>query len=408
MSTPVVSSRGQSIPVSAMRKYIPFADAAKKKGIDVIPLNLGQPDIPTPQIFWDTVNEFPKKEPALGYAPSKGRPELTSALVKYYKGFNIDVKEENIVVTVGGCEALLLAVLAVSDPGDRILVLEPYYSNYAGVFAEASVGFDVATTTIANGFHLPSREEIEKAIVPGKTKAIMYASPGNPTGTPYTEAEIRLLGDIALQHGLWLVGDEVYREFCYDDVGVFSCLSLPPEVLSHVILTDSCSKRYSACGARIGCLTSPNADLMASITRLATVRLSAPALDQVGIAAVINDGVSQYLVDVNEEYRRRRDLLLDGLRSIDGVSAPTPGGAFYLVAKLEGVDCDHFCKWLLEDFVHEGSTLLIAPASGFYKTPGLGKDEVRIAYVLKAERLSKAVEVLKVAVPKWRELFGAK
>lgn len=398
-----VSNRGNSIPVSAMRKYIPYADAARERGIDVIPLNLGQPDIPTPDVFWEAIEDFRKKEPAVGYAPSRGRPELLKATKTYFSRFGINVEPEEVVVSVGGCEAILMTVLAITDPGERILVLEPYYSNYAGVFAESSVDFDVVTTNIETGFHLPSREEIEAAIVPGKTKAIMYASPGNPTGTPYTQEEIEMLGEIALKHGLWLVGDEVYREFSYGGSTPYSCLQLRDEVKQRVILTDSFSKRYSACGARIGLVVSKNKDLITAVTRLATVRLSAPALDQVGIAAVIEDGVQDYLKDVNAKYTARRDRLLAGLRAIPGVEAPTPGGAFYVVARLPGIDTDKFCRWLLESFSLDNRTVLVAPAGGFYKTEGKGKDEIRIAYVLNEDRIQQAVDVLTAAVKKWRE-----
>eukprot|EP01013_Petalomonas_cantuscygni_P010349 TRINITY_DN23424_c0_g1_i1.p1 TRINITY_DN23424_c0_g1~~TRINITY_DN23424_c0_g1_i1.p1 ORF type:complete len:451 (-),score=91.26 TRINITY_DN23424_c0_g1_i1:214-1434(-) len=397
-----VSSRGQGIPVSAMRKYIPFANAARKRGVDVIPLNLGQPDIETPPQFWDAVKRFGDKEPALGYAPSGGRPELVDALVKYYGRFDIPLKPSELVVSVGGCEAILMSVMAVTDPGDHILVFEPFYSNYSGVFAMCSVKADVATCSIENGYHLPSADVIEKAIVPGKTKAIMYASPGNPTGTTYTEEEIRMLGALAVKHKLFLIGDEVYREFSYSGKIPFSVLQLGPETQQYAILVDSVSKRYSACGARIGCVASRNADLMASILKLATVRLSAPALDQVAIAATIDDGVDEYIRNVNKEYTLRRDVLLEGLRAIPGVTCPTPTGAFYAVAKLDGIDTDAFCKWLLEDFTHDGKTVLLAPGGGFYQTPGLGADEVRIAYVLKVERIKEATSVLAEAVKQWR------
>lgn len=399
MSQPSVSHRGATIPMSAMRKLTPLAQAAQARGIRVIPLNLGQPDVPTPPEFWAAVRLFPEREPTLAYAPSAGRPELIQGLVSYYAGYGLEVQPEQIVITVGGCEAILFAMLACAEPGDEILTPEPYYSNYDGVAAMAGVRIVPFTTRPDDGYRLPPRAEIEARITP-RTRAILYASPGNPTGVVYTRDEVVLLGEIARDHGLFLLADEVYREFTYDGQTPTSVLSLPG-LEEHAVMLDSVSKRYSACGARVGCLVSRQAALMQAVLRLAMVRLSAPALDQIGAASCIHMSPT-YLAEVNAEYTRRRDLVVERLNQIPGVTCPKPAGAFYAMARIAGVDTEDFARWLLTDFSAGGETVMVAPGAGFYATPGLGRDEIRIAYVLELPKLARAMDLLALALERYR------
>lgn len=402
------SSRGDSMPMSAMRKLIPFAKEASNQGVEVIRLNLGQPDIRTPEPFWDAVEKFrEEKTNVLEYAPSIGRPELVSSLVKYYKNCNINFSADQVVATIGGCEAILIAFMAVMDVGDDIVVFEPYYSNYAGIAAMAGVNIVSIPTSVEDGYRLPEKSVIEKAITP-KTRAIMYASPGNPTGTVYTREELELLVEVCKEKNIFLMADEVYREFCYDSETISPSLFHIDGVDEFAILFDSFSKRYSACGARVGVVATRNMAVRAALVKVATVRLSGPVLEQVGIAACIEDGVSDYLKEVNDAYKERRDLLVSKLNEIPGVVCPVPAGAFYAMASFEGIEADDFCKWLLSDFRYNGATVLVSPGSGFYATPGRGTTELRLAYVISMEQLSKALDILAHGVIEYRKVKGSK
>lgn len=401
---PTLSTRGTTMPMSAMRKLTPLAQAAQARGVEVIYLNLGQPDIPTPAEFWEAVRAFPEREPVLAYAPSAGRPELIAALVQYYAQHAIPLTPEQIVVTIAGCEAILFAMLACANPGDEILTPEPYYSNYDGVAAMGGVRLVPITTRAEDGYHLPPQARIVEKITP-RTRAILYANPGNPTGTVYTRAEVEMLGEIARAHDLYLLADEVYREFTYDGETPTSALHLPG-LEAHAVLLDSVSKRYSACGARVGCVASRNAELMQAMVKLAMVRLSAPALEQLGTAACYLHTPPEYTENVRAEYVRRRDLVVAHLNAVEGVICHKPSGAFYAMARIEGVDTEDFARWLLTDFEQDGATVMVAPASGFYGTPGLGRDEIRIAYVLELGKLRQGLELLAAAIRRFRELHG--
>uniref|UniRef100_A0A7S4HMP5 Aminotransferase class I/classII large domain-containing protein n=1 Tax=Vannella robusta TaxID=1487602 RepID=A0A7S4HMP5_9EUKA len=403
------SSRGQNMPMSAMRKLIPFANKAKtERGLELVRLNLGQPDIETPEPYWDAVENFRStKGNLVAYAPSQGRPELVEALVKYYGDCGINFTKDQIIGTIGGCEAILIAFMAICDPGDEIVVFEPYYSNYSGLAAMAGVTLVPVPTFVKDGYHLPAREEIEKAIT-NKTRGIMYASPGNPTGTVYSKEELQLLIDVCKAKNIFLMADEVYREFCYDSEDYSPSLFHFEGVDEFAIMFDSFSKRYSACGARVGTVASRNKDVHAAMLKVATVRLSGPVLEQVGIAACINDGVADYLKRVNKSYKERRDLLVRRLNEIPGVYCPTPAGAFYAMASFEGIDAEDFCKWLLSDFEYNGATVLVSPGSGFYTTPNCGTTELRLAYVINIDQLNKALDILSRGIVEYRKVRGSK
>ncbi len=398
MTGPSVSSRSSEMPMSAVRKLVPLAREAKARGVQVIHLNVGQPDIETPPEFWEAVRSFPER--TLAYAPSAGRPEYVEALLEYYARYDIELEPEQIVVTTAGCEALQFALLACGDVGDEIIVPEPYYSNYNGLAAMTGLRLVPFTTQAENGYRLPAREAIEP-LVGDRTRAILYSSPGNPTGAIYTRDEVAMLGEIARAHGLFLLSDEVYREFTYDGQFATSALHMPG-LEDQAVVLDSVSKRYSACGARIGCVVSRNTDLMKAIVKLAMVRLSAPALDQIGAAACLHTP-SSYFEGVRAEYTRRRDVIFERMNAVEGVICPKPAGAFYAMAKIEGVNTEDFARWLLTDFEDEGETVMVAPGAGFYGTPGLGRDEIRIAYVLNTERLTRAMDLLAMAIRRYRQ-----
>jgi len=397
MKVPELSRRGKHVPKSAIRKLIPLAHEAEKRGVRIIQLNIGQPDIETPEQFWSGVRNFGEK--VLAYAPSEGRPEFLEAMREYYRRVDIELAEDEMVTSQGGIEAVQFAIFAATDAGDEIIVPEPYYSNYVGVTAMADVRFVPFTTYAEDGYHLPSREVIERLISP-RTRAIMFASPGNPTGCVYSRAEMEMVAELARAHGLFILSDEVYREFSYEGEPVTSILHLPG-LERHAVLIDSVSKRYSACGARLGVVASHNSDFVAAVRAYATVRLSAPALDQVAVAACL-DTPAEYFERVRSEYRSRRDIVVDTLSSVPGVVCPRPGGAFYCMVKIRDVDAEDFARWLLTDFSHEGETVLVAPGDGFYSTPGLGTDEIRIAYVWKAEIMRRAMSVLTRAIETYR------
>ncbi len=387
------SDRINSMQSSPIRKLIPYADEAKGKGKKVYHLNIGQPDILTPPAFLKSIKDFAQE--VIAYSTSHGSLELIDSIRKYYEGYNINYERENVLITNGGSEALLFSFMALCDPGDEILIPEPFYANYNAFASCVNVKIIPITTKAEEGFHLPPKAEIEKLLTP-KTKAILVSNPGNPTGVIYTTDEMEMLADLAMDNDMFIVADEVYREFVYDGLDYTSFGNIK-RIEDRVIIIDSVSKRFSACGARIGCITSKNMDLMAQVMKLAQGRLCVPTLEQVGAAALYTTPVS-YLEDVNKEYQSRRDILYAALKGMPGVVCDEPKGAFYVVAKLPVDDAEKFVIWMLRDFDLEGETVMMAPAEGFYATPGLGKNEARLAYVLKKEDLSKAMDILKAGL----------
>lgn len=384
-----LSQRAADMPASPIRKLVPFAQAAKKSGTKVYHLNIGQPDIKTPELFFDAIKSF--NAPVLEYALSQGDTALINSFRAYYKKWNIDFAEDEIIITNGGSEAIIMAYSVLGDPGDEVLVPEPFYANYNGFACQAGMKVKPITTKAENGFHLPHREEIEKLITP-KTRAIAISNPGNPTGAVYTRDELVMLGEIAKKYDLFLIGDEVYREFVYGDCE-FTSLAHIPGIEDRVIIIDSISKRYSACGARIGCLCCKNKELMGAVMRMAQARLCVPTIEMIG-ATVLANTSKEYFQEVHHEYEKRRDIVYNALKAMPGVVCEVPCGAFYVMAKLPIDDCDEFAKWMLTDFSLNGETTMVAPGSGFYATPGLGKQEVRLAYVLCEEDLKKAMHIL--------------
>lgn len=384
-----LSNRITSMQESPIRKLVPIAEKAKKNGKKVYHLNIGQPDIKTPKFFFDAVKNF--DEEVLAYSFSQGIPELINSFTKYYNDYGIDFKPEDILITNGGSEAILFTLLAVCDDGDEVLIPEPFYTNYNGFGREIGVKVKPITTKAEDGFHLPKKEEIEKLISP-KTKAILLSNPGNPTGAIYTKEEVYMLGDIAKENDLFIVADEVYREFIYDGFDYISFGEVA-EIEDRVVITDSISKRYSACGARIGCIASKNKTLIKQILKLCQGRLCVPTIEQVGAAALTNV-TKDYFDKVVAEYKNRRDVVYNALKQMDGVLCEKPHGAFYIIAKLPVDDAEKFVVWLLEEFDLDNETVMFAPAEGFYATEGLGRDEVRMSYVLKEEDLKRAMEIL--------------
>ena len=415
---PKISERGFMLPASPIRKLTPYADDAKSRGVKVYHLNIGQPDLPTPKKALASLKKINRK--TLEYSPSQGMRSLREKLEIYYNRFGIQVAPDEIIVTAGGSEALLLTFLACFDPGDEIIMTEPTYANYLSFAEAAGISVRTVTSKIENGFALPSVEEFEEAIT-DKTKAILICNPNNPTGYLYSAEELYRLRDIVRDHDLYLIADEVYREFRYTSDPYVSTLSLFG-ISDNVIVIDSVSKRYSECGIRIGMIVSHNAEVMSIILKLCQARLSPPLLGQIVAEASI-EGTEDYSKESFEEYLERRDFFIDGLNRIPGVYSPMPNGAFYTVASLPVEDAEDFCKWCLTDFhwtdehtrllepidnfvagpksAHKryiGETVMMAPANGFYSTPGLGKNQVRMAYVLKKESLARALFVLEKAL----------
>jgi aspartate aminotransferase len=389
---PDISKRGQVMPASPIRKLVPYAEAAKKRGIRVFHLNIGQPDIETPASALDAVRNFSFK--VLEYSHSGGNESYRRKLVKYYAARGIDINYHQIIITTGGSEAILFGFLGCLDAGDEIIIPEPFYANYNGFAVEAGVKVVPVTSFIETGFALPSPEAFEKAISK-KTRAIMICNPNNPTGYLYSRKEWETLRQLALKYNLYLFSDEAYREFCYEGTH-FSAMQLEG-MDSNVVLMDTISKRYSACGGRIGAFITRNQALHDTVMKFAQARLSPPSFAQIlGEAAV--DLPDDYFNTTREEYRRRRDLLVKRLNEMSGVYCPNPGGAFYAIAKLPVPDADVFCQWLLESFSLNGNTIMLAPASGFYGTPGFGLSEVRLAYVLNCESINSAMDVLQAAL----------
>jgi aspartate aminotransferase len=387
---PKISKKGELMPPSPIRKLVPFATEAKKRGVKVIHLNIGQPDIETPHVVRDAIKNFDYK--VLSYLNSEGSEKYRLKLVDYYKSVGADITASEIIETTGGSEALLFGFMSVMDPDDEIIIPEPFYANYNGFATAGNIKVVPITSSIETGFALPSIDEFEKKITP-KTKAILICNPNNPTGYLYSKEELDLLKEIVLKHDLFLFADEVYREFVYDGKTHTSILAMP-ELANHAIVVDSISKRYSACGARLGALITKNKDVLSTVLKFAQARLSSPTYSEVAAEAALETPAS-YFEAVNKEYIARRNLLVDLLNKIEGVQCPLPGGAFYAMAQLPVKDTDHFCQWMLEKFSYNGSTVMMAPAAGFYATEGLGKNEVRIAYVLELSEIREAAECLK-------------
>ena len=396
---PKISERGIEMPSSPIRKLAPLANEAKARGVKVYHLNIGQPDLPTPQKALDALKNVDRK--VLEYSPSQGFLSLREKLQAYYRKFRIELSVNDIIVTSGGSEAVLFAFLACLNPGDEIIVPEPAYANYMAFAVSAGAVIKTVTSTIDTGFSLPPVEEFEKLIT-DRTKAILICNPNNPTGYLYSRAEMNQIRDIVKKHDLYLFSDEVYREFIYTGSPYISALNLDG-IENNVVLVDSVSKRYSECGIRIGALVTRNADVRRAVMKFCQARLSPPLLGQI-VAEESIMGTEEYAADVYEEYVERRKCLVDGLNRIEGVYSPIPMGAFYTVAKLPVDDADKFCEWCLSDFSYEGETVMMAPASGFYSTPGMGRDQVRIAYVLKKEDLQRALFILEKALEAYNNL----
>ena len=388
-----ISQRGLEMPSSPIRKLTPLANDAKARGIKVYHLNIGQPDLPTPQKALDALKNVDRK--VLEYSPSQGFLSLREKLVKYYSKFNINLTPDDIIITSGGSEAVLFAFLACLNPGDEIIVPEPAYANYMAFAVSAGAVIKTVTATIDTGFALPPVEKFEELITE-RTKAILICNPNNPTGYLYSRSEMNQLRDIVKKHNLYLFSDEVYREFIYTGSPYISACHLQG-IEENVVLIDSVSKRYSECGIRIGALVTKNAALRQAVMKFCQARLSPPLIGQIVAEASI-EGIEDYAAEVYEEYVERRKCLVDGLNKIPGVYSPIPMGAFYTVASLPVEDADDFCAWCLSDFNYEGETVMMAPASGFYSTPGQGRNEVRIAYVLCKEDLQRALFILEKAL----------
>src|SRR5262245_57410726 len=381
------------MPASPIRKLSPLADQAKRRGIHVYHLNIGQPDLETPPAMRDRLSRIQEK--TFAYTPSGGTPEYLASLVTYYGRLGIPVSAEQLVATAGGSEAIQFAMFAGTNEGDEALVVEPYYTNYNAFATLAGVRLVPLTSSGENGFHLPPRPQWERAVTP-RTRLVLLCNPNNPTGTVYRPDELEMVASFCRDHGLFLVADEVYREFVYDGRRSMSALQLPG-FEQEVIVVDSLSKRYSACGIRLGCLVTRNADVHQAALRMAQGRLSPPGLAQLAAVGAQELG-PDYFASIVAEYEKRRDVLFEGLRKIPGVFLTKPEGAFYFVARLPIADSDDFARWLLADFAHDRATVMIAPARGFYATPGLGADEVRIAYVLKEDDLRASIRILERAL----------
>jgi aspartate aminotransferase len=388
-----LSRRAAIMPASPIRKLVPFADAARKRGVHIYHLNIGQPDIQTPVEMLDAYRSY--SGPVLSYGHSAGLPEYREALAKYYQRYDIHVDASEILVTTGGSEAILFALMAICESGDNVLVPEPFYTNYAGFAVMAGVEVRPIPSRAEDGFHLPPRTVIE-AHVDARTRAILYSSPGNPTGAVFSRRELEMLRDVALERGLFLIADEVYREFVYDDKKHTSLFHLDG-LEDRAILVDSVSKRFSACGARVGCLISRNRDILDATLRFGQARLCPPTVDQIAAHRALETPQS-YLDGVRVEYEKRRDVLVEHLLRIPGVHCTRPAGAFYLMAELPVDSSEKFCEWLLRDFSLDNRSVMMAPGPGFYMSPNRGTREVRIAYVLRSEDLVDAMRILDAAL----------
>ncbi len=395
---PRISTKGQLMPESPIRKLVPYADAAQKKGRKIYYLNIGQPDIKTPEIALQAIKDA--NIDVLSYSHSAGFESYRKGLAAYYQKINPAIDSNQIIVTTGGSEALLFAMGSVADTGDEIIIPEPFYANYNGFAVSSGVTVVPVISVLENNFALPPISEFEKLITP-KTRAILICNPGNPTGYMYSPEEIKQLADLVRKYNLFLIADEVYREFAYDGLTHTSVLSIPG-IEDHAIVIDSISKRYSMCGARIGCLVSQNKEVIATALKFAQARLSPPTYEQIAAEAALQTPAS-YFEEVIDEYKERRDLLIAELNQIPDVKVAVPGGAFYCIAELPVKNADAFAQWLLESFEFQNETVMVAPAAGFYSSPGQGLNQVRIAYVLKKEDLRKAVQILKVAIESYKD-----
>ncbi len=392
-----ISNRGKEMPASPIRKLVPFDEAARKRGVKVYHLNIGQPDIETPKMVLDAVRHSDFK--VLAYSHSAGNESYRIKLSGYYKSVGINVNHQQIIITTGGSEAILFGFMACLDAGDEVIIPEPFYANYNGFAVEAGVQVVPVTSYIESGFALPPVEEIEKKITP-KTKAIVICNPNNPTGYLYSKEEMEQLKQVILKHNLYLFSDEAYREFCYE--GTHTSAMHLDGVDDHIVIMDTISKRYSACGGRIGAFVCKNKLVLDAVMKFAQARLSPPSFAQIAGEAAI-DLPPDYFDSTKAEYKSRRDLLVQRLNAMEGVFCPNPGGAFYAIAKLPIDDADVFCQWLLEDFAYNNATLMLAPATGFYSTPGLGKQEVRLAYVLNRDDINAAMDCLQEALKVYGE-----
>jgi aspartate aminotransferase len=390
---PTISTKGQQMPASPIRRLVPYAEEAKKKGRKVYHLNIGQPDIKTPEVAREAVKNMTEK--VIEYSHSAGNESYRRKLATFYQGIGIDVDHTEMLVTTGGSEAITFALLSTVNPGEEVIVPEPFYANYNGFSVAAGVKVVPITSDIESGFALPPIKDFEKVITP-KTRGIIICNPNNPTGYLYSQNELQMLGEIVKKHDLYLYSDEVYREFCYDGEKHFSAMNLEG-LDEHVIMFDSVSKRYSMCGVRVGSLISKNKEVISTALKFAQARLSPPSYGQVAGEAAL-ETPSSYFEEVYAEYIERRDFMVEALNRMPGVKCPTPKGAFYTVVHLPVDDADKFSQWILSDFEYNNQTVMMAPASGFYSTPGLGKQEVRIAYVLKKEDLVHAMETLSEAL----------
>jgi aspartate aminotransferase len=390
---PSISEKGRAMPASPIRKLAPYAEDAKKRGIKVYHLNIGQPDIPTPEVALNAVRNIDLK--VIEYSHSAGNESYRRKLASFFNNLGIDIAYTDILVTTGGSEAILFAMMACINPGEEIITSEPLYANYIGFSTAAGVNIVPVTSRIENDFALPPIADIEKKITP-KTKGIIICNPNNPTGYLYSREELQQIADIVKKHDLYLFSDESYREFCYDGASFFSSMNLKG-IEENTVVIDSVSKRYSECGIRIGSLVSRNRELISTVLKFAQARLSPPGFGQIAAEASI-DAPASYFTDINREYTARRDNMVEALNKIPGVYCPKPKGAFYTVVKLPVDDADKFAQWILEKFEYKNQTVMLAPASGFYSTPGMGVNEVRIAYVLNINDLKNAIETISEAL----------
>ncbi len=396
-----ISQRGQKIQPSPIRKLKPYADEAIKRGIHVYFINIGQPDIPTPQPVMEAFHNY--REEVLSYGPAQGSLELRQAVAEYFQSYRIPLTAENIIITIGGSEAIHFSFSAIADPGQQIVIPEPFYTNYNGYATFANVKIIPLTLRVEDGFRLPSQDEIEARITP-QTRALLLCSPNNPTGTVYTPEEIERVVNLVEKHDLFLIGDEVYKEFVYDGRTHKSILEYD-EIKDRVIVVDSISKRFSCCGARIGAVITRNEEVYQAVLKFAQARLCPPSVEQEAALAAYRMGM-EYFEPVREEYQKRRDILYEGLKDIPGIVIRKPQGAFYIIVKLPIKDAEHFVLWMLTDFQLDKETVMVAPGQGFYCSPGKGEDEVRMAYVLKEKDLRRAIVVFKAGLEKYQSLFS--
>ncbi len=394
-----VSTRDSLLQESPIRKLAPYADDAKSRGLKVYHLNIGQPDIKTPAVMREAYRNVPD---VVAYGPSAGVASYRKKLAESFRGRGLDITSDNVFITTGGSEAIIFSFLAALSPGDEVIIPEPYYTNYNGFAAMAGVKVVPVTTRIEDGFQLPPIGDFRKVLTE-KTKAVLFSNPGNPTGAVFSRESLEELVDFAVENDLYIFSDEAYREFTYGEKNAVSILEFEKAV-ENAVLIDSVSKRYSACGARIGWIVSRNTRFLEVVLKLGQARLCPPTIDQIAAEAAV-DTPSSYFDEVNSEYKRRRDFAFDAVSSIPGVTVKKPEGAFYMIARLPVEDTDHFAQWLLSDFSYKGATTMVAPAAGFYATEGMGKDQIRLAYVLDIEDLRSAIEILEKGLSRYQELF---